>query len=104
MRTFALVAFLAAYASAGKVNNIFDSEDDETADAPAFKHDINDILGDGDVAAEIDEGDGISDALEGDADDILSAEEGEVLGGDDEAIEEGISDEALAASIDGALA
>lgn len=97
------MAFLAAYASAGKVNNIFDSEDDETADAPAFKHDINDILGDGDISAEVDEGDGISDALEG-IDASISAEDGEVLDGDDEAIGDGISDEALAASIDGALA
>ena len=86
MRTFALLAFLAAYASSAQL------ESDE---------------GTIDILAE--EGDAIGDALEGITEDIdedlPGDEEGEGLdGGDDEAIEDGISNEDLAASIDGALA
>lgn len=65
-------------------------------------------MGSGDVGAGVDEGDAISDALEGasaDLDAALPDDAGEELaGGDDAAIEGGITDEALAASIDGALA
>ena len=86
MRTFALLAFLAAYASSAQL------ESDE---------------GTIDILAE--EGDAIGDALEGITEtideDLPGDEEGEGLdGGDDEAIEDGISNEDLAASIDGALA
>ena len=106
MRTFALVAFMAAYASAAK---IADDKVDETANIPESitnsKLDLGAIMGSGDVSAGGDEGDAISAALNdasAELDGALPADD--LAGGDDEAIAEGISDEALAASIDGALA
>ena len=108
MRTFVLVAFMAAYASAAK---IADDKVDETADIPESitnsKLDLGAIMGAGDVSAggADHEGDAISAALNdasAEVDGALPADD--LAGGDDEAIAEGISDEALAASIDGALA
>ena len=67
MRTFALVAFLAAYASAVKEEIEYEATDnvDETANVPAFKHDIGDVLGGGiTTISDGQEGDAISDALE----------------------------------------
>merc|ERR1711971_271747 len=61
-------------------------------------------MGSGDIDSGVDAVDGISGAL-ADVDASLPADDGiELAGGDDEAIAEGISDEALTASIDGALA
>ena len=49
MRTFALVAFLAAYASAVKQEIEYEATDnvDETANVPESKFNIGDVLGGG---------------------------------------------------------
>ena len=89
------MAFLAAYASAAKLES--DEGGDIGADAIAEAG-----------AAVAGSGDAISDALAGAAaelGDVEAAAGGEGIdGGDDAAIEGGISNEALASSIDGALA
>ena len=110
MRTFALVAFLAAYASAVKQEIEYDATDnvDETANVPESKFNIGDVLGGGITIQDGTEGEAISDALENAAEEVdggVAVDAGaELAGGDDEAIAEGITDEALAESIDGALA
>lgn len=86
MRTFALLAFLAAYASGTEIKS-----DEGTVDIEADAEDI--------VDAALDDAGADLDAEVADVEGADLAEEG-----DDAAIEEGISDEALAASIDGALA